>query len=96
MVSFEEALQDSQELEIELLQTGEGIEGLFTNARVDIKTIPEGHYAYDLREGDNGEIGTLERRVVVNHYGTFLTKTPIELGESGCLTVGVDMDYSFI
>lgn len=96
MISYEDAIRENQWMDIELLKTGEVIEGSFTNARVDISTIPEGSYAYDLRESLNGEICTLERRVIVNHYGTFLSETPIELPENGCLTVGEDIDYSFV
>ena len=41
---------------------GDDLEGKFTNIRIDRNTIPEGMYAYDLREGDNGEFCTIEKK----------------------------------
>lgn len=45
---------------------------LFTNARVDKATVPEGWYRYNIRgsDYDPGSFGTLEREVAVNHAGT--------------------------
>ena len=52
---------------------------LFTNARVDKATVPEGWYRYDIRgsDYDPGSFGTLEREVAVNHAGTILSPEKI-------------------
>lgn len=54
-------------------------EGIFTNARIDRSTLPKDWYAYDLRE-DSGIAECIEIKngsIIVNHYGTFLTKKKI-------------------
>ncbi len=52
---------------------------LFTNARVDKATVPEGWYRYNIRgsDYDPGSFGTLEREVAVNHAGTILSPEKI-------------------
>ena len=62
-----------------------GKPGLFTNARIDRDTVPEGWYAYDLRgsDYDPGEPVTVEPSVVVNHAGTILTHEPISFPKEG-------------
>lgn len=54
---------------------------LFTNARVDRETVPEGWYRYNIRGSDNdpGSFATLEREVGVNHAGTILSPEEILL-----------------
>lgn len=47
--------------------------------RVDKNTVPDGWYAYDIRHGDEGDFCTLEKRVFVNHAGTFLCQQPVKL-----------------
>lgn len=54
---------------------------LFTGLRVDRSTVPKGLYLYEMRNDDDQcglpvEIG---RWVMVNHWGTLLSATPIEL-----------------
>lgn len=57
-----------------------GKEGLFTTLRVDQTTIPEGWHFYEVRHHDNDwcepiEVGLM---VLVNHFGTLITKEPID------------------
>ena len=60
---------------------------LFTNARIDRTTVPEGWYCYDLRgTGDApGELRFIEESVVVNHSGSILMPEKLELPASGQL-----------
>jgi hypothetical protein len=52
--------------------------GYFSNVRVDRSTLPEGWYAYDIREDGNGNLCSIEKGyVIVNHGITFLTQTPV-------------------
>ena len=60
---------------------------LFTNARIDRTTVPEGWYCYDFRGtgNDPGELRFIEERVVVNHSGSILMPEKLELPASGQL-----------
>ena len=60
-----------------------GREALFTNMRIDRNTLPDGLYAYDLRDECNGEPNELKSFVLVNHWGTVVVKEPIESADSG-------------
>lgn len=72
-----------------------GRDVLFTQTRVDRDTLPKGIYAYDLRHDDDDGIPcTLEKHVVVNHFGTVLSNRPFSLPKEGYRLIGED-DYSF-
>ncbi len=51
--------------------------------RIDRNTLPDGLYAYDLRDECNGEPNELKSFVLVNHWGTVVVKEHIEGAESG-------------
>lgn len=57
------------------------ISGLFTNLWVDRKTLPEGCFAYDIRESDSGynTFCTVEHFFMVNHTGTIITREEIPM-----------------
>lgn len=70
------------------------VHGEFTSLRVDRNTLPEGMYAYDLRDADGDSelwFSELKEHVLVNHAGTFVTTEKIEGAEDG-LEIS---DYSF-
>ena len=54
---------------------------IFTNARIDRDTVPFDLYCYDVREseGFSGDPVMLEKVVVVNHWGTVLSKKTFPL-----------------
>ena len=58
---------------------------LFTECRIDRTTVPEGVYRYELRHGDEdwGEPIELSRSLMVNFYGTVLTREPFQLPIDG-------------
>ena len=58
---------------------------LFTECRIDRATVPEGVYRYELRHGDAdwGEPIELSRSLMVNFYGTVLTREPFQLPIDG-------------
>ena len=60
---------------------------LFTNARIDRTTVPEGWYCYDFRGtgNDPGELRFIEESVVVNHSGSILMPEKLGLPASGQL-----------
>lgn len=73
-----------------------GKPGLFTNARIDRDTVPEGWYAYDLRgsDYDPGEPVTVETNVVVNHAGTILTHEPVTIPKEGFRRLKGKLDFA--
>ncbi len=62
-----------------------GVPALFTDFRIDRATVPEGVYRYELRHGDEdwGEPIELSRSLMVNFYGTVLTREPFQLPIDG-------------
>lgn len=63
------------------------IPGLFTTLRVDRATIPKWMYAYEMQtdKTDWLQPHLLGRHITVDHYGTVLTASPIQLPGSGYL-----------
>ena len=73
----------------------DGVQGLFTNIRIDKNAVTPDLYFYEIREedGQSGVAATLEKGVMVNFLGTFLSKTEFPL-ENGYYEIkGEDMDY---
>ena len=72
-----------------------GHDALFTNMRIDRKSLPEGLYAYDLRDSDdcNGEPSELRNYIMVNHWGTVLVREPIEGAADGIVLDESDYNY---
>lgn len=67
-----------------------GVPALFTDLRVDRSTVPDGVYRYELRYSDDygGEPVELARGIMVDFFGTVLTREPIQLPIGG----GIDLD----
>jgi hypothetical protein len=97
MITYDEAIEDADEIVL-YVDNDREINGLFTNGRVDRSTIPDGYYIYDFREGEDGVFCSIENTVVVNHAGSFITDTELDLGEDGKSLVDEDNEwgYSFI
>ena len=69
-----------------VLENGLQYKGEFSDLRIQRDTIPEGTVAYDLRDADcSGDICQVQPFVLVNHFGTFITETPIPNIEEGPL-----------
>ncbi len=70
---------------------------LFANGRLLPEEIPEGLYAYDLRESDDGDrFISIEPKVGVNHGGTVLMKEMLDFGERGYIPFDEDSDPNFL
>ena len=70
---------------------------LFANGRLLPEELPEGLYAYDLRESDTGDrFVSIEPKVGVNHGGTVLMKEMLDFGESGYVPLDEDSDPNFL
>ena len=68
---------------------------LFTNARIDRSTVPEGWYCYDIRGSDDdpGELCYMEENVVVNHAGSVLIPEKLAMPKSGRLDVRDELGF---
>lgn len=80
--------------EFELIEI-EGQTAMFTNIRMTDADIPKGLYCYHLRHGDDGNFCSLEKSVAVNHGGSVIVNEPIDLGESGCISLNSDNSPNF-
>ncbi len=71
---------------------------LFTSLRIDKDTIPDGVYLYEIRGDDYtcGEPVQIAESIMVNHLGTILTTTPIDLPADGNLDIDSDKDVNFM
>ena len=62
---------------------------------VDSMKVPDGCYRYDFREGDDGDIATLEKSVNVNFGGSVFVKEPIEIPDDGYIEMDEDSSPNF-
>ena len=86
MSQYDASKQNYQEVTIM------GKPALFTDFRIDRATVPEGVYRYELRHDDEdwGEPVSLSRSIVVNYYGTILTREPFQLPIDGWIPMEND------
>lgn len=75
--------QDATKVRYELIEI-DGMECLFTNGRLNRSTVPENLYCYDVRDSDSldGSFAQIKKLVLVNHWGTILTKEPLPLDQN--------------
>jgi hypothetical protein len=69
---------------------------LFTPIRIDRKTVPEGYHLYEVRHDDDcqGDAVQISLRIVVNHWGSLITRDEIILHPDGFLDIDPDvMNY---
>lgn len=85
------AMEESFE-EIELF----GKPALFTPVRIDRNTVPKGLYLYEVRHDDEswGDPVQIGRGILVNHYGTVITREKLHLDKDGFLNIEPD-DFNF-
>lgn len=67
------------------LEDNRVVQGFFANGRIDRETLPSGWYAYDLGEGETGEICKIANsgEMDLDHYDTFCCKENLWLGKDG-------------
>lgn len=86
-MSRRDANKDTYE-EIELF----GMKMLLTMARIDRTSVPEGLHLYELRHSDEDWCDPVQigKGVLVNFYGTVLSREPVELNADGFLDLDAD------
>ena len=74
-----------------------GKECLFVELRIDKDTVPEGYFMYEVRHSDEdwGEPCKIAPWIMVNFFGTLLTKEPFEL-ESNELYLDWKEDWVYL
>jgi len=85
------AMEESFE-EIELF----GKPALFTPVRIDRDTVPKGLYLYEVRHDDEsqGDPVQIGKGILVNHFGTVITREKLRLDKDGFLNIEPD-DFNF-
>ena len=98
MINFNDVLEECNYIENFALSPGCKTEnqGFFTCLRVNRHTVPDGWYAYDIQHGDAGGFCTIENKVLVNHAGTFLTRTPVKMNKDGYRSLSGRGGYTFM
>jgi hypothetical protein len=77
------------------LETATGnIEGLFSDLRLDSKTLPDGLTAYKIRHSDDDDSVpiTIDTCVVAHCFGTLIVNVPLDFGGSGHIEI---LDWNF-
>ena len=71
--------------------------GYFTDMRIIHASVPDGWYRYEIRHDDDGlgDWAEIAKHVLVNFWGTLITREPIEFDayEDGYCWV-IDYDYA--
>ena len=64
-----------------------GVPAIFTECRVDRTTVPPQLHLYEIRHEDEdwGRPCQLAKGILVNFYGSLLTRTPLAIPDSGYL-----------
>lgn len=73
-----------------------GKPALFTPIRIDRTTVPEGYYLYEVRHDDDcqGDAVQIARNIIVNHWGSLITRDEIHLPADGYLDIEpTDLNY---
>jgi hypothetical protein len=65
---------------------------LFTPIRIDRNTVPRGYHLYEVRHDDDcqGDAVQIARGIMVNHWGTLITRDEIKLPPDGYLDIEPD------
>lgn len=73
-----------------------GKDVLFTDLRIDRKTVPDGIFQYEVRHADDdwGDPVQLAQGILVNHFGTILSREPIALDKDGYRRIA-ERDFSY-
>ena len=66
-----------------------GKPALFHDMHLERDTVPRGLYLYEVRHDDDciGDPVQIARGIMVNHYGSILTREPVKLPGSGYLDI---------
>jgi len=65
---------------------------LFTPVRIDRNTVPRGYHLYEVRHDDDqqGDAVQIARNIMINHWGSLITRDEIKLPADGYLDIEPD------
>lgn len=95
MINFEEVIAANRKLVISPDSENEVI-GYYTKSHVDKDTVPDGWYIYGVRHNGKGNFSSIEKLVIVNYAGAFLSQKPLKLNRNGYYRLKSKDDYKFI
>ena len=74
-----------------------GRPALFHDLRIDRNTVPKGLYLYEVRHDDEGlgDPVQITKGIMVNHFGSIITREPIRLPPDGYLDIDTEKDWDF-
>ena len=74
-----------------------GKPALFHDLRIDRDSVPKGLYLYEVRADDYGKWDPVQiaKGVFINHFGSIITREPIELPPDGHLDIDPEKDWSY-
>lgn len=70
---------------------------LFTDIRIERNTVPKGLYLYEVRSDDDGggDPVQIAKGIMVNHFGSIITREPLKLPPDGYLDIDPETDWNF-
>lgn len=74
-----------------------GHAALFHDLRIDRSTVPEGMYLYEVRHDDEGlgDPVQIAKGILVNHFGSIITREPIKLPPDGYRDIDPEKDWDY-
>ena len=74
-----------------------GKPALFHDMRIERSSVPKGLYLYEVRHDDDGFGNPVQiaKGIMVNHFGSILTRSPIKLPPGGCLDIDPEKDWDY-
>ncbi len=74
-----------------------GKPALFHDMRIERDSVPKGLYLYEVRHDDDGcgDVVQIAKGIMVNHFGSILTREPIRLPPGGYLDIEPEKDWNF-
>ncbi len=74
-----------------------GKPALFHDLRIDRNSVPKGLYLYEVRYDDYGfgDPVQIAKGIVVNHFGSIITRSPLKLPSDGCLDIDPEKDWDY-
>lgn len=74
-----------------------GNTALFHDMRIDRDSVPKGLYLYEVRSDDDGcgDPVQIAKGILVNHFGSIITRVPIKLPADGYLDIEPEKDWNY-
>ena len=74
-----------------------GKPALFHDLRIERESVPKGLYLYEVRHDDVsfGDPVQIAKGIMVNHFGSIITREPIRLPPDGYLNIEPEKDWDF-